>query len=466
MVTSKCQVALYVRISEDRLGTELGITRQRDDARRYANDQGWSVVSEFSDNDLSATRGTPRPGYGDLMRAAEAGDFAWIVVWHQSRLWRNRRERADGIERLKAARVSLAAVKGPDLDLTTAQGRMLAGLLGEVDTAEVEIKSERQVAAALQAAQRGQPTGGPRPFGYEAGGVAPHPVEAQAVQDAFEALLTGTPLREIARQLNRQGIVTSLGKQWGATQVRAMMLRARNAGLRAYRGEVIGPAVWPPLVDEATWRAATTIITDPGRRTSPGFATRWLLSGLARCGVCGATVSSAGTARIRSDGSRRIVYRCRTRKHVARDASPTNDLVSRVVVTRLTQSDAQELLVKNDVPRAKELRAECLVLRSRLESVACEYADGALTAAQLRVATERLSRRLADVEAALPDTRGTPTITDLVLAADVQGAWDNLSFDRKRAVIRTLLEVTILPETTRGARNFRPELVRMTWKTT
>ncbi len=94
------------------------------------------------------------------MAAADGPGFDWVVVWHQSRIWRNRRERADGIERLKTAQVSLAAVKGPDLDLTTAQGRMLAGLLGEVDTAEVEIKGERQAAAGLQSAQQGRPTGG------------------------------------------------------------------------------------------------------------------------------------------------------------------------------------------------------------------------------------------------------------------------------------------------------------------
>jgi len=39
-------------------------------------------------------------------------------------------QRAAGIEKLRAASVGVAAVKGPDLDLTNASGRMLAGLLG------------------------------------------------------------------------------------------------------------------------------------------------------------------------------------------------------------------------------------------------------------------------------------------------------------------------------------------------
>lgn len=125
------------------------------------------------------------------MAAADGPGFDWVVMWHQSRIWRNRRERADGIERLKTTQVSLAAVKGPALDLTTAQGRMLAGLLGEVDTAEVEIEGERQAAAGLQSAQQGRPTGEPRPFGYRAGGMEVAMPEAVEIRASMSALLAG-----------------------------------------------------------------------------------------------------------------------------------------------------------------------------------------------------------------------------------------------------------------------------------
>jgi len=59
-----------------------------------------------------------------------------IIVFQTSRLWRNRRERAEGIEILRRAGVSVAAVKGPSLDLSSAYGRGMAGLLGEFDTME------------------------------------------------------------------------------------------------------------------------------------------------------------------------------------------------------------------------------------------------------------------------------------------------------------------------------------------
>lgn len=45
---------------------------------------------------------------------------------------------------------------GPDLDLSNASGRMLAAILGEFDTMESEIKSERMVRQQRQAAESGK----------------------------------------------------------------------------------------------------------------------------------------------------------------------------------------------------------------------------------------------------------------------------------------------------------------------
>jgi DNA invertase Pin-like site-specific DNA recombinase len=45
-------------------------------------------------------------------------------------------------------------VKGADLDLSSAAGRAVAGLMGEFDTTESEIKAERVASAALQRAER------------------------------------------------------------------------------------------------------------------------------------------------------------------------------------------------------------------------------------------------------------------------------------------------------------------------
>lgn len=458
------RVAIYTRMSQDRDGAQLGVGRQREDCEHYAKRRGWKVVKVYTDNDKSASTGRLRPSYEQMLADIRGGEVDAVVAWDLDRLHRRPVELERFIDLADRHGLALGTVGG-DVDLGSSAGRLHARIMGSVARHEIEHKSERQRRAGVQSAELGRPTGGPRPFGYKSGGMEIDPAEARAVRGTFEALLAGQPLREIARDLNRRGVLTSLGKEWSATQVRAMMLRARNAGLRSYRGEVIGPATWPALVDENTWQAAVAILKDPTRRTSPGFATRWLMSSLARCAVCGQTVTSAGVARTRKDGTRRTVYRCRTRKHVARDAVPVDDLVSTVVVERLARADAADLLVDDDVPEFEALRSEAQMLRSRLDTLAIEFADGSLTAAQLRTATERLRAKLAAVEAAQAHMTRAPVLTDLVGAEDVRVAWEALPFDRKRAVIDTLMTVTIAPEPIQGARHFKPELVRVEWKT-
>src|SRR5688500_6813913 len=101
------RAAIYARISDDQRGDEAGIGRQTDDALALARRRGWLVPAEpYTDNDVSAFKGARRDGYIALMRAVEAGEVDAIIVWQTSRLWRNRRERADGIDVLKNAAVS------------------------------------------------------------------------------------------------------------------------------------------------------------------------------------------------------------------------------------------------------------------------------------------------------------------------------------------------------------------------
>ncbi|HYN93766.1 MAG TPA: recombinase family protein, partial [Pilimelia sp.] len=100
MTGKPLQAAAYARISDDRQGEALGVKRQMADIRDLVARRGGTVVLEQTDNDMEASTGKTRPGYAAVMAAVERGDINVICVWQTSRLWRNRRERAEGIELL------------------------------------------------------------------------------------------------------------------------------------------------------------------------------------------------------------------------------------------------------------------------------------------------------------------------------------------------------------------------------
>lgn len=458
---------VYLRISQDRTGERAGVDRQREDCLKRAKERGWEVVGIETDNDISAAGKRRRPGFEAMLSAVEAGKAQIIVAWDLTRLQRSRRDEVRLYEVCQKHNMRLALINGAELDFQSAAGRFVADSLGSVARLEIELKSDRQIRASRQAAEAGKRVGGRRPFGYEPDGVTIRPAEAAAVKAGYEMVLAGVPLAEIARRWNGDGFTTGQARRkqghegmpspWQAYSVRMVLRNARNAGLRSYKGEIVGVAEWPALVPESTWRAAEALLTHPGRRRGPMGNTRRLLSGLARCGVCGATVHAGGAARAGVPA-----YRCSASTgHFARRSDPVDEYVGKATVAILSRPDAVDLLVDGSLTDAEALSGDAIALRARLDSLALDFADGSLTPSQLRTATERLRRNLTEVESAMADVGKVDKLGDLIGADNVQEVWDSKTIHEQRAVIDLLMEVVIFPPG-RGVRHFNPDTVGIT----
>ena len=356
-VTSVLRAVIYLRISKDKAGDEHGVINQRGDAERLSASRGYQVLTVYSDNDISAFSGARRPGYEAMMAAAARGEFDVIIVFQTSRLWRTRGERAAGIKILQAASISVIATKGPSLDMSTAYGRAMAGLLGEFDTLEVEVKAERQQLAYQAQRDAGIRHGGPRYFGSTA-------AERDAIKRAADALLGGSTVSAVAREWERLGLRPPQAPfgplprgAWKRNSVTTILRNPAVAGLRAYtrrelaedgKTRVVRTIVtdehgepvrgqWEPVLDEQTWRAVVALLDAPGRKPQQGVRT--LLGGLMRCrcgNVVQATISSAGHQ----------VYRCnpqsrgdRPGPHCQQSAANVDEWVSKVIIARLSRDD-------------------------------------------------------------------------------------------------------------------------------
>src|SRR5829696_3564367 len=435
---------VYLRQSQDRNGTGLAVARQRKDCLKLCNERGWEPV-EYLDNDVSAYSGKKRPAYGRMLADIEAGNLGAVVVWDLDRLHRRPVELEHFIDLADRHRLALATVSG-DTDLGTDSGRLFARVKGAVARAEGERKSARQKAQALQAAEAGKPHRGPRAFGYEQDGITIREGEAEALRAAYRSLLVGATLVGISRDLAAAGFATPQGRAFAHNAARTILANPRNAALRSYRGQIVGPAAWAGIVDEETWRAAHGLLSDPQRRKNRGTARRWLLGGLAFCGRCDDGTTVRVNYRERDAAGTPVrVYRCRDHAHLSREAGFCDWRVSERVIARLSRPDARDLLVDDDRPDLAGLRVEADVLRMRLEQLAEAFADGTVSAAQLAVGSERLRGKLADVEARTVHLDRAPLLADLVTAKDVRKAWEAAGLDRQRAIVSLLYTVTLLP---------------------
>lgn len=447
---------VYLRQSLDRSGSGAAVDRQREDCLKLCAERGWQVLREYVDNDVSASSRKPRPAYLGMLEAVERGEADVVVAWHVDRLTRRLTELEELIELSQRTGLRIASVTG-DLDLTTDAGRLVGRILASVARGEVERKGARQKRAQQQAAEQGRPAGGRRAFGYGRDGVEIVEAEAVHVREAYADVLQGASLKSIAKRWNAAGAFTTAGNEWKHSTVRRVLQNPRYAGLRAYRGEIVGPATWPGLVDAETFEAVGALLSLPERRTTTNTARKYLLPSIARCWKCGSDVATGHTRH----GKR--VYVCRASKCISRKADPVDELVTAVVLERLSRPDAVDLLTTREAPDTAQLRAKAAAIRERLDDLATGLEEGLLTLGAVRKSSDRLRAELAAIDACLQATIHADVLRPLVTAADPSGAWERLDLAQQREVVDTLMSVTLLkPET--GTREFDPESVRIDWK--
>ena len=91
--------------------------------------------------------------------------------------------------------------------------------------------------------------------------------------------------------------------------MRRIALNGRYAKRQLRRGVDSGVSAYPAIVDEATWRQAVAVLTDP-KRAKRRSSRKYLLSGgLLVCGNCGAAMRSKPTHDFRT-GRVRTTYAC------------------------------------------------------------------------------------------------------------------------------------------------------------
>jgi DNA invertase Pin-like site-specific DNA recombinase len=290
-------VGIYARISRDDDALSLGVARQERLCRTYARERGWQVVDVYRDNDVSASNYVHRrrPAFERLVADLRSRRFDRILVLAQDRLVR-RPEQLEAILQLLATvrGAGIECVLGGPLDAATATGKIHARVKVVFDAAYSDFISERVSLKKRELAERGLPPGGgARPFGYERGGIRVNATEAALVREAADRVIAGQTLYAICSDWNTRRIRSAQGCEWRSGVLRKVLEAPRVAGLREYRGEIVGVAVWPALLDLETYVRVRAAFADVNRRHGgrPPTAAH-LLSGLARCGRCDQTLFS------------------------------------------------------------------------------------------------------------------------------------------------------------------------------
>jgi site-specific DNA recombinase len=479
MATKPQRAAIYVRISDDREGREVGVHQQEQDCRELAETLGWTLHPNpphptvrnrktqtgpvYNDNDRGASTLSRkrRHEFEALIEAVRCGQVDAVVYYSNSRLTRRPLEYAAIEELVKETGVRLASVKSGHVDLTTADGRMVGGILARIDQAEAERIGERVARRWQGRRESGQAhSTGMRPFGFAPDGVTPDPAEAAAIRDAAREMLRGASLGDIARSWTETGIKPPTGGRWSRTTVRRALTRPRVAGLIEHLGEVVGTigtdkagnrveGTPDPILTRETWEAVRAAAAKRSGEVRARYHGReHLLSGLLSCGVCGGPMKISARrdedGNVRADSFASCVKENGGCGHVKRNLRLLESFVLAAVEHRLTETIpfAEDDPHDPDGVERARLAAELEAAEGKISDLRTAYETTDLAAVDFVPMIGRLRNRKAELEAALGELPEQHRPTNL--GDDPLADWRAGDFDDRRKVLEALVESVVV----------------------
>lgn len=466
--------ALLVRISDDREGDALGVGRQERDARALAERLGWQIGPVFTENDTSAFKrrtvtlpdGTTglrvlRPQFRALLDAVRLGQVDGLLAYHLDRVARDPRDLEDLIDVVEQTRIPVESVTGSlrlssDADITMARIGVAIANQSSRDASRRIRRKHDELAEAGQYAG-----GGARRYGYERDGMTIKPDEAAVIQRAAQRVIEGASVNGLAKELDEQGHRPVKAERWSSKALGDILRSPRIAGLRVHRGDIVGQAAWPAILDRQTWDAVQVALQARRSGHTNRALSHWL-NDLLWCGRCGMTLKFHS----QPTGGRYWCLRSRHRPdgcgRIAIQAAGAEAEAERQIVAYLTREDVVARLASvTSRQGAERARADLAADEAQLRELSRMWAEKEITLPEYAEARKVIQARIDGSKAAqmaqLPETARR-----VLAGSDPAEAWRGLDALRRREVALVLLAAlglegwTVLPHDPSKPRRFDP----------
>ena len=385
--------ALYARVSSDRQDVDLSVAAQLRALRDFAERNGYVVVREYID-EAESGRVADRPQFRAMLDEARDADapFQEILVWKFSRFTRKREHAVAFKSMLRRRGIRVTSITEHADDTPT--GKLMEAIIESVDEFYSENLAQEVRRGMREAASRGFWVSPYVPYGYKRVHVPDGPkkrprLELDAPADAvarriFDMALAGESVLEIAKMLNADGIPSPRGKKWLKTTIHKMLVNETYTGTLVWglTDKSGAPPVrvedaFPAIVSKQQFELVSNSLQSraPERVHPRQAASRYLLSGLVRCGLCQRALTAA-----EAKGGQYSYYVCQSILNGGSKSCETPRLnarrFERLIIDQLrdhilTESNIRELVRLVDEEMDGVAREE----RERLETIEAEQAE-------------------------------------------------------------------------------------------
>ena len=339
--TKEVRAAIYCRLSkdDDLNGESASIGNQRDLLFRYCEEHGFRVCGIYQDEGISGTNTKKREEFNRMIEDCMNGKVHRVITKSISRFARNTLDCLKYIRQLKDINVPVYFEK-ENIDSMDSKGEVLLTIMASLAQQESQSLSQNVKLGIQFRYQKGEVQVNHNRFlGYtkdENKKLVIDSTEAEIVRRIYYEYLQGDSLIQIARKLEKDGILTAAGKsKWRPETLKKILQnekyigdallqktytvdflskkRVKNDGsVQQYYVEDNHEAIIPKelfmrMQEEMKRRANISEVTNGKRRV---YSSKYALSSIVFCGHCN---DMYRRTHWNIHGRKQIVWRCVTR---------------------------------------------------------------------------------------------------------------------------------------------------------
>lgn len=453
------RAVIYARVSKDEAGGR-SVREQIASCKGDCEYEGWTVGPVLEDNDRGASRHSKREreNFQKLPDILQSGDV--LMVWEPSRVTRNMLEFGPFCDVLADLNVPLY-YDGRVYDMNDDDDRNHVWqdiLDGAKQAGKTRKRTLRSMSANLD---DGKPHGRPAP-GYrvvrdqsgKSKGWEVIPEQALVLREAARLAVDGASWKRLARDLEPEWRAAGGTGRFEPEDVKRILSNPTLFGFRVHEKKIVREGTQEPILDPewfATLRARANSEAPVIRSTEP----RWLLTYIARCGVC-VEMGEEGLVYFKKAKGTQCgrAYTCRKYNHVQRDMLRVDDHVEEVLAQLLEDPESLAKLTARDEESRHAVDADLALieqLRSDIKEYIRDAARTRMSADAVAVYVEVWEAQIREAQARVDALTVTvdPVLADAV-GPGIRARWQDFTMLRRREIVRAAVSVTIVRVPRRG----------------
>lgn len=458
------KVGIYVRVSTLEQATEgYSIQEQTDKLKKFCDVKEWTVSDVYTDPGFSGSS-LKRPGMQKLINDVEQQRIDAVLVYKLDRLSRSQKDTLYLIEdvflKYNVHFVSL----NENFDTSTPFGRASIGMMSVFAQLEREQITERMQMGKVGRAKAGYFHGGgtiPHGYDYNDGELIPNEKEAKIVNYIFDQYLDGWGVQSIVKHLNAKHISGKRSAKWSHKVVNEVLCNNLYIGKITWKNEIYD-GTHTPIIDEDKFYKVQELMakrkSTAAKNNQRPFKAKYMLTGLAYCGVCGARMftlqsySSKQHKYIRKYGC----YSQSTIQHMIKDANCDNDKydgpeLETYVLQRIRKLSMNPKTIKRitnqttSIVSTEGTKTQIKETEEQIERLLDLYQNGAITFAKIESRLDDLNAKKSNLEEQLKrlesEKLNNGSTTDVLeLLSNASDVVDSKDYDAQKRLVHVLIQ--------------------------